>query len=341
MCDWAAGLRPSRVILLIRLVDHFALSIIAEPPFLIVGTGLAALVGFSNQRGGTCTVSAVEDLIRRRRPGRLLALAEASIWAFALAIILEAIGLLTRTTYTYPIGLSCISGGVLLGFGAWLNRACLFGTLARIGNNDLHYMLTLLGLLAGFWVHAWLFEPVELAKRIHQPDLTTQFSFALLCAGGLLVRASRTLERVRSFSGNVLRWDPHTATVVQALAFVSLACIAGVWTYSDTLRRLVHQQTGSDILQLLLFGATLAGACAGGWYRAKRAPLSYRKALTCLVGGVLMALGTSQAFGGNDLLLLTGLPLLQGHAIVTLAVMVTTISMCLFVTVGLDNFAAS
>lgn len=81
-------------------------------------------------------------------------------------------------------------------------------------------------------------------------------------------------------------------------------------------------------MQWLLFAATFVGAGYGGWRTAKRTGLAHDKAPACFLGGVLMALGAALAHGGNDSLFLNGLPLLQGHAIVSLTAMLATIAAC-------------
>ena len=48
-------------------------------PF-ITSALLAGVMGFAIQRGATCTVAAVNEVIEKRRFRRLLAMLEASVW---------------------------------------------------------------------------------------------------------------------------------------------------------------------------------------------------------------------------------------------------------------------
>lgn len=48
-------------------------------------------------------------------------------------------------------------------------------------------------------------------------------------------------------------------------------------------------------------------------------------------GGAMMAVGSEQVPGGNDLLILYGAPLLQWHAFVSIAVMLITMAICAFI----------
>ena len=54
----------------------------------------AGVMGFAIQRGGTCTVAAVDELLSKRRANRLLAMGEASLWVaggLALASMLHVL----------------------------------------------------------------------------------------------------------------------------------------------------------------------------------------------------------------------------------------------------------
>jgi toxin CptA len=91
------------------------------------------LVGFAGQRGGICTVHSIHDLAFRRRTGRLMSMIEASVWGGGGLVLLEGAGLLIRAPQGYRAGVSTVVGGVLLGVRAFVNGACAFGTIGRIG----------------------------------------------------------------------------------------------------------------------------------------------------------------------------------------------------------------
>ena len=63
-------------------------------------------MGFAIQRGGTCTVAAVEEVLSQRRAHRLAAMLEASLWVtggLAIAQLLHVAGSMpggTRTQFT-------------------------------------------------------------------------------------------------------------------------------------------------------------------------------------------------------------------------------------------------
>ena len=52
---------------------------VASAAFLLAAI-CAALMGFAIQRGATCMVAAVNEIVHDRKPNRLLAMAETSLW---------------------------------------------------------------------------------------------------------------------------------------------------------------------------------------------------------------------------------------------------------------------
>src|SRR5215813_1957501 len=94
--------------------------------FLIAFLAVGAM-GFANQRGSTCTVAAFEEIIFEGSYGRLIALFEASLWAGAGFVLLDAASLLAKVPMNYAVGAATIAGGVLFGLGAVINGNCIFG----------------------------------------------------------------------------------------------------------------------------------------------------------------------------------------------------------------------
>src|SRR3954463_9969130 len=84
----------------------------------------AALMGFAIQRGATCTVAAVDEIVSKRRFQRLGSMIEASVWVASGLMLAQALKLLGSMPAGYPVAVPTIIGGVLLGLGAYINRAC-------------------------------------------------------------------------------------------------------------------------------------------------------------------------------------------------------------------------
>ncbi len=279
-------------------------------------------MGFAIQRGGTCMVAAVDEVISARRAHRLAAMLEASLWvAGGLAI-----GQLLHLAGSMPAGFAAsawtVVGGALLGLGAWLNQACVFGAIARLGSGDWAYAATPLGFYAGCLSVQSLFarpaaqalahaSPIEGSAALLAP-LFIGYACWRLWPGLMGLRAPGRLDFVAQKV-----WSPHAATIVIGASFVVTLLLAGSWAYTDILADLARMTGGGPgLLRLLLFaalfgGALLGGLTAGRWRPAR--PL-VAQVLRCFTGGVLMGWGSLLIPGSNDGLILIGIPTLRPYA---------------------------
>jgi toxin CptA len=107
------------------------------PPDLfhfVIAFGLAGLLGFAIQRGGTCTVAAIDEIVIHRRGSRFFALLEAAIWVAGGLFIFWSLKVSKQPMIAWDITWLTILGAALLGLGAVINGACVVGTISRIGN---------------------------------------------------------------------------------------------------------------------------------------------------------------------------------------------------------------
>jgi toxin CptA len=296
----------------------------------------AATMGFAIQRGATCTVAAVDELLNKRSARRLAAFGEAALWVAGGLLAARALGILPQLPSGHAVSGWTLAGGALLGLGAWLNRACVFGAIARLGSGEWAYAATPLGFYLGCLAVPWLSanpsaHPLDAGAPVLQAPTLALAAFALFAAwrlrqalrrGGL----SRWRERV---------WAPHAATTVIGLTFLAMLLLVGAWAYTDALAALARGMSGNLAARLALAVALLGGAVWGGWtagrFRATRATAG--AVLRCLAGGALMGAGTLLIPGSNDGLILVGMPLLWPYAWVGFA------TMC--VSIGLAQWATS
>lgn len=288
----------------------------------------AALMGFAIQRGATCTVAAVDEVVARGGFKRLAAFAEAALWVAGGLLAARALGALPALPPGHALSGWTLAGGALLGFGAWVNRACVFGAIARLGSGEWAYAATPLGFYLGSLSTPWLFPtrlPQPLAADAPLLGLggVALAAFALFVAwriaGAACGGLSRLAERI---------WAPHQATTVIGLAFLAMLLLVGAWAYTDLLAELARGMAANRAARLLLALALLAGAAWGGWtagrWRATR--IEAAALLRCLAGGALMAWGTLLIPGSNDGLILVGMPLGWPYAWVAFGTMCATIA---------------
>jgi len=287
----------------------------------------AGLMGYAIQRGATCTVAAMDEIVHHHRGTRFVAIVEASIWVTGGLLLASLFGVLPMRPTNYAVTGWTVLGGVLLGYGAYVNRACVFGAIARIGSGEWAYLMTPVGFFLGCWLIAasgmgsttqsgvaslifdasWLLLPLFLAFAIWR-----------------LWRAGSAARRGR-FAAHI--WSPHHATALIGIAFVIMLLTVGAWAYTDVLAQIAHGMAAMVGSRFILLLALFTGALLGGWTAGR---LSWRKpsfadTARCLSGGLLMGVGSSLIPGGNDGLILIGLPLLFPYAWLAFGMMCVTI----------------
>ena len=301
---------------------------------------LAGAMGYAIQRGATCTVAAVDELLTKGRAHRFLALLEASLWVLAGLLLLRALNAMPPMPAGYSLGVWTVAGAVLLGLGAAVNRACVFGAIARFGSGDWAYLATPLGFYLGSLGAQMLVLPF-LPQTIRQaaPDWQPPTVLIWPLLAWLLWRVRQIWLRAHTdtatpaYTQRLSRavWAPHEATLVIGMTFLLLLWLAGPWTYTELLAEWSRGMTSNTASRGLLFLALLGGAVWGGQHtgRWQSQPITAAGLLRCLLGGALMGLGSSLIPGGNDGLILTGLPLLWPYAWVAFLTMCLTIGVYL------------
>ncbi|MGH8352902.1 MAG: YeeE/YedE thiosulfate transporter family protein [Pseudomonas sp.] len=294
---------------------------------VLASVALALLMGFAIQRGGTCTVAALEEVLHKRRWTRLRALLEASLWVLGGLVLLRALHRLPQLPMGYPLHWHAALGGALLGLGAVINGGCVFAVVARIGSGHWAWLATPPGFLLGYavmgrWASA--VPAMPLAVPVWLQDIPP--GLLPLVVAATLVRVAWLAWRWRA--GQWSRsWSPHLATIVIGLVFLLLFVSVGAWAYTDILAELASGRFMQLGLRGWLLPALFAGALYGGW-TAGLWQHRWPNLLTlarCFCGGMLMGAGAWLVPGGNDSLILFGMPLLWPNAWLAFA------SMCLVV----------
>ena len=206
----------------------------------------------------------------------------------------------------YPVSYLTVVGGVLLGLGAYINRACVFGAIARFGSGEWAYIATPLGIYVGCLIVASGFSPPAHAKLPYgSPVLAVALWLALPFIAFLLWRLVRPLFALSSEASNeplwarfrrgfaTRVWAPHAATTVIGIAFFLMFVLVGAWDYTGVLADLARGMSHSLIAKILLLVALFLGAVLGGYTagRFRSTRVSLRQVLKCFVGGVLIGWG--------------------------------------------------
>ncbi len=298
-----------------------------ESSYFLIALAAVGVMGFANQRGGTCTVAAIEELVSERRFGQFIALFEASLWVAGGFVLLAALGQLPTIPGGYTASFATVVGGALFGVGAFVNRACAFGSIARLGSGDWAYLAT----PAGFYIGALVAQSLPAPASLAGPSIMTVAPawVAIVVGALLLARLFSHGWRIARGGRSSLsdRWSPHVATTVIGISFLVALVTAGPWTYTTLLGDLAQGTTLRMAWKLVLTIALLGGAMVGGWTdgRLKFVVPGLMRLVRCFAGGVIMGVGSRLIPGGNTGLVLIGMPLLRPYAWLAFASMVATI----------------
>ncbi len=306
----------------------------------IVAVACVGAMGFAIQRGGTCTVAAVDEVLSERRAHRLAAMLEASLWVAGGLALAQLMHLAGSMPAGHSITVWTIVGGALLGLGAWVNRACVFGAVARLGSGEWAYAITPLGFYVGCLSVTTLFaRPAAEALAEGSPLFGAVAVFGPLFVAYALWRVWPGLRALHGPGRAALLrqtiWAPHAATIVIGVSFVVTLLLAGRWAYTDVLADLARAMSDASVglpwLPLALLLALFSGALIGGLTAARwrSTPVSAMQLLRCFSGGVLMGWGSLLIPGSNDGLILIGIPLLRPYAWLAFASMVVVIAAAL------------
>ena len=301
----------------------------------VVVAACTIVMGFAIQRGATCTVAAVHELVEQRGTTRLRALVEASVWVTAGLLVASRLGWLAVTPSGFASTGWTVVGAVLLGLGAFFNGACVFGAIARFGSGEWAYMATPLGFYLGCLTVVRVFAPAPARALTDDsivfaaPDALVWLVLAVLTAR-IVAPMVKHRSRVRDLVTRHL-WSAHAATTVIGITFVVTLVLAGAWSYTDALADIARGMTHNLAVRGLLLASLLIGALIGGWTAGlfKHTRISAAGLARCLVGGMLMGWGSMLIPGGNDGLILVGMPLLWPYAWVAFGTMYVTIGCAL------------
>ena len=300
----------------------------------------AGLMGFAIQRGATCTVAAMDEVVRKRKFSRLGSMFEASLWVLGGLLIAQTFHLLGKMPAGYAVTWATVLGGALLGIGAFVNGACVFGAIARLGSGEWAYIVTPLGFYAGCLSAGAVFSvPVPEKLPFESSVLHASALLALVFVAWMTWRIARAWldARAKAPTADVAAcvrhafahriWSPRGATTMIGITFFFMLVLTGAWAYTDVLAELARGMADNLATRILLVLALLLGAVIGGWTagRFRHTRITLVQSAKCFAGGALMGLGSLLIPGGNDGLILVGMPLLWPYAWAAFLTMCVTI----------------
>lgn len=288
--------------------------------YLLLAITFSFLMGIAIQRGGTCTVAAIHEILHKRTYNRIKALIETAFWVLTGEYLLHQFGIPLFPIQDYPISFLTILGGFLLGMGAFINGACAVGTIARIGSGEWNFLVMLPGFLCGAAIIHWIdlpaLEQLSNSSRVI-PSINAWIMYLVL--GLLLIRGVAHYRK---------GLHPYSLTILIGIFFLGLVAIHKTWSYTDLLIDIAMLKEQNIEFRMVLFVALLMGAIVGGKIQDKKAhPLKQLPSsiIKRFLGGAMMGAATLILPGSHDSLILLYMPMLFGYAWLGFTVMAITI----------------
>jgi uncharacterized protein len=313
---------------------------------LVVSCIFAAVLGFAAHRASICNVKAGAEVISTGRFYLLAGILKAVIWVFVLTVpYLMLMPSASERLIGSRLSAATLFGGFVFGWGAAINGGCAFSTLARLADGQIAMLCTLggflLGVLCYFMLIAfhWMVMPLSIASMA---GLLGAFAVAL-CPPLLIwalyesIRLWRTQPRRSGVRKLLLatQYRLSTAAMLIGLANGGLYLIYGGWGYTGTLYQATEATVAGGSFppsnRWFLFAALLIGMILSTWQRGSFR-IEWRPERAWgrnIFGGLLMGLGAALVPGGNDALVLYGIPSLSPHAVPSYLAMIVGVAAAL------------
>ena len=311
---------------------------------LVVSCLLAALLGFAAHRASICTVRAVAEMMSARSAFMLASIGKSALWV--MAFTLPFAWLMPAAGYGgWALTVPALAGGLLFGFGAALNGACAYATMTRLMDGEVRMAAAIGGFAIGIVTFLTLVDLQWLTRPWPAPVLIGSYlTVAMLLSLALLAWALYELPRVwrnrpKHLHVREMALAPQyrlsTAALLIGVAGSVIYLLFGSPGYTITLQNLVQSLIGyapPSAIRVVLLLAVLAGMLAStlqrGSFRLDWRP--QRSWLRNIFGGALMGLGTAMVPGGNDALVLYGIPSFSPHALPAFAALLIGAGIGLF-----------
>ena len=137
----------------------------------------------------------------------------------------HVLGLTMPVPGGFSVSVETVAGGALLGLGAWLNNACVFGTVSRIGNGEISYVAAFPGFLTGFLFGVWFMGPMKGAgPPVEAPVLAPALPFGVVAAA---VVPGRIIPPLLRRDGVTRLWADlmQPAAATRAIGVLFVGCV--------------------------------------------------------------------------------------------------------------------
>lgn len=286
---------------------------------------LVLAAGYATQRGSVCAVAATHELVVEHKISRFVGFVFCAACGLAVMAVGNAWGQPTLDIHTgLPVSVAALVGGAIVGIGAFVNRRCAFGTVAELGSGSLPRTATLIGFVAG----AALAVAGHTSSSLPVPSPLADLPAWTLLASALSAVVLLGLAMTRlALPGSASEWPPLRSMAIIGISNGVLMVLMSGWPYTSLLIEIASGADSDFGARGMMAAAFVIGAIIGG-VRLGRFRLHVGAAgewLRAFGGGAIMGAGAVLVPGGNDAMLLVGLPLLLPNLLAAYVTMSVTL----------------
>ncbi len=275
---------------------------------LILLIALCLIIGSALDNSNLCVVRAARDLSLGKPAIAVGCLVTAAMGAIVFFANVRFGWLHLAPDWSYPT-FATIAGAFIFGCGMLINGACAMGTVGRLARGDIGFVATLAGGAAATFLLPGTYVPSQM------PDM------ALLTGLPWLVIVLTLTAVAVILSRRHLVWVRLAAFAILGLVAAEVTNRHGDWTWLS-LAEEARSGMPFDFLALSCFVSVVAGASLTAIvrHRFRFVRPHWRVMLREGIGGGMMATGALLIPGGNDALLVVGVPSGSPHALTSYVV---------------------
>ena len=307
---------------------------------------LAFWAGFATRRASLCLVRATTEIIDGKPAKTMFFVMQAMVVALSITIpamlfFPEHISLAP----SYSISFYLFLGAFIYGVGAFLNGACALGTLNNLLNGKIEYLASIVGVALGFFCFLLIQDFIVLERTNHLtrvdykflillPLMLVVWSVTIMQTVKFLKEHEDTkLKKIKKYLTSSVARNYIGVTIFGLCSGTLYLLLGGSWDYTNfivTTETMIFGQGKATVSMMaiiittsaLIVGMGAASVLSKDFNFTKSTPKSF--AIKTLSGS-LMGFGAGLIPGGNDTLILHGIPGLAIHAPVALVMIMIAI----------------
>jgi len=293
-------------------------------PFLLV-----AVMGISVKLANTCLFAASEHLVKFKNPSKLMEVVNSWLWIILMITALQITIGFNVPIKSYAVSWLSVGGGILLGLGAYKNKACAIGAISKIGDGNLNYLFTPIGMLISVFVFYQL--NINRPQMTMESSIVTQNPIAFLLISLLSIVLLYYILSKKNTEPKLSLKQLVQPTTIVAICFVLLILINTRWSYTELINDFAKNNFNISFMRVLLFLIFFAAVILGGLYFKTFQFRSFKlnTIFNCIIGGALIGFGSQLVVGSHDTITLYGFPLLLTTAVIVSLTNFITISLCI------------